>query len=202
MAKSISVIPPEKELVEYKEKVSGVKVAADNYVVASQDDFSKGADLLRQVKDVKKFLTDKKEEITRPLMQALASVRDLFKPLEGAYADAEKTIKAKMLAYQEEEETRIAKEKERIANRVEKGTMRADTAAGKLENLGDVATSVSGSIGKVNTRVLTKVRVIDESIVPREYLSPNLTLIAEAVLRKGIEIPGVEKYEEKVIVSK
>src|SRR3990167_8543279 len=111
MNKETSVIP-QKELAQYKEKVSTVQNAANNYVVANQPDYEAGADLLHHVKEAKNFLTTRKEEITRPLMNALASVRDLFKPLEGAYAEAEKTIKAKMLAYQMVEEERIEKEKE------------------------------------------------------------------------------------------
>ena len=202
MTKEISVIPPEKELAEYKEKASTVQQAANNYAIATKGDFDAGADLLHQVKETKNFLTSRKEEITRPLMNALASVRDFFKPFESAYAEAEKTIKAKMLAYQVAEEERIEKEKERIAKRIDKGTMKAETAINKLENLGSANTAASGAVGKVTTRTLTKIRIINETLIPREYMSPNLPLITEAILRKGVEIQGVEKYTEKVIAGR
>ena len=100
------------------------------------------------------------------------------------------------------EEERIEKEKERIAKRIDKGTMKAETAINKLENLGSANTAASGAVGKVTTRTLTKIRIINETLIPREYMSPNLPLITEAILRKGVEIQGVEKYTEKVIAGR
>lgn len=190
---------PTKELAEYRSQILAVQRTANEWEIKEAKDFENGADMLHQVKEIETIITTRKEDITRPLMQALASARDLFKPLELGYADAKKVIKAKMLAYQIEEEERIKKEEERIAKRVDKGTMRADTAAGKLEALGTAPTSVAG---KVSTRTMTKVRIIDETVIPREYLVPDMVKITEAVLRQKVEIPGVEKYEEKVLVSK
>lgn len=75
--------------------------------------------------------------------------------------------------------------------RAEKGTMRADTA---IEKLGSIGTGT-----KMKTRTLTKVRVVDETLVPREYLVVDMLKVTEAVLRQNIEIPGVEKYQEKIV---
>lgn len=202
MAKEIAVLPPSKELAEYRTQILGVQKSANDYEIKTQKDLDHGADILHTIKEIKNVLTTRKEEITRPLMQALASARDLFKPLELGYADAEKVMKAKMLAYQIEEDERIKKEQERIEKRVEKGTMRADTAAGKLESLGEAPTSAKGAVGKVQTRTLVKVRIVDETAIPREYLMPNMAAITEAVLRQNAQIPGVERYEEKVLASR
>lgn len=182
------------ELAEIKSQVSGVQMAANALNVSNQAEMDLATKLLHDVKQAEKIVTAKKEEITRPLMKSLSNVRDLFKPIELNIADAIKTIKAKMLAWQIEEEEKVEKEKTRIAARVEKGTMRADTAAGKLEAVGDGP--------KSNVRTLKKVRVVDETIIPREYLTPNLTLITEDILRKGVTIAGCEIYEEKQIVAK
>ncbi len=182
------------ELTEIKSQVLGVQQAAQALVVNSVESMNMATELLSNVSKVEKFITNRKEEITRPLMKSLASLRDLFKPLELGHADAKKTIKAKMLAYQIEEEDRIQKEKDKITKRVEKGTMRADTAVSKLENVGEAP--------KSNMRETKKVRVIDETAIPREYMVPNLIAITEAILRKNETIPGVEMYIEKSIVAR
>ncbi len=198
--KEVAVIPPEKELKEYKSQVTFVQKAANDLVISSNEDMEKGTDLLNAVKQIKTAITERKEQITRPLMTALASARDLFKPLETGHAEAEKTIKAKMLAFSESEQTRIDTDKDRIQKRVEKGTMKVETALDKLENLGEVGKSFSGDSGKVSIRVIRKVRVVDETLLPREYLVPDLKKITQDALQ-GKLIPGIDIYEEKVVAA-
>lgn len=202
MSKELSVLPPAKEMTEIKQQVFSVQEAANKLIIDSKETMALGADLLHNVKKVEDLIVERKEGITRPLMTALASVRDLFKPLELAHADAKKTIKAKMLAFQIEEDEKIEKEKARIAARVAKGTMRVDTATDKLESIGEAGAKTVGSVGKTSIREVKKVRVIDESSIPREYMVPNMTAITEAIIRNGAVIPGVEMYVEKSIVGR
>lgn len=190
------------DLVEIKSQISIVEQSANNLKVENQKDMNKATDVLHNVRMAEKYITEKKTEITGPLMKSLASIRDLFKPLETSLQLANKTIKEKMLAWQIAEDERVQKEKDRITKRVEKGTMKAETAAGKLETLGDAPVKSSGEVGKSTIREVKKVRIIDESIIPREYLIPNMTAITEAVIRKGAIIPGIETYVEKSIVSR
>ena len=199
--KEVTLIPPEKEIKEYKDQVLFVQKAANSLEIKSPEDMAKGSDLLDAVKKVEASIIERKEQITRPLMTALASARDLFKPLEVGHVEAKKTIKAKMLEYSLAEEERINKEKERVEKRVEKGTMRTDTAIKKMEEIGDVQKSFEGGTGKTSIRTITKVRIVDESLIPREYLVPDMTKITEAVLRQKLTIAGVETYEEKSIVG-
>lgn len=182
--------------VETKKLVLTAQQSANALKVETVKEAEKGSDLLRSIKDYRKSLTDRKEEMTRPLMKSLASIRDLFKPLELDLTDAEKIVKSKLLAFSIEEEERIARETAKVEAKVAKGTMRADTAASKLEDIGQV-TKVKGA--QVKTR--TKVRVEDETLIPREYLMPDMAKITDAVLHQNISIPGVLRYEEKLIAA-
>lgn len=190
------------ELTEIKTQVSSVQEAANALKVENQEDMNRATDALHNVSKAEKYVVEKKEAITRPLMKSLSAIRDLFKPLETNLADAKKIIKGKMLAWQIEEDDRITKEKERIAKRVEKGTMRPDTAAGKMEAVGEAPVKSTGEVGKSSIRTVKKVRVMDETMIPREYLLVNMTAITEAVIKKGIDVPGTETYEEKMIVGR
>lgn len=185
---------PEQELSEIKTQVLTVQKGANALVVDSKESMEIATNSLKAVTEAEKYVTTRKEEITRPLMKSLASIRDLFKPLESNLADAKKIIKSKILAYTIEEDERINKEKLRIAARVEKGTMKAETAAGKLEAVGEAP--------KTGVRTLKKVRIVDETAIPREFMLPNMALITEALLKKGESIPGCELYEEKTIVAR
>jgi len=193
----------DKELAVIKKEVSSIVSMAQSFQVENQEQEKESVDLLAKIKTTQKMITARKEEITRPLMTSLSKVRDLFKPREEDLAQAEKIIKQKVLAYRIEEEEKIEKEKARIAARVEKGTMKVETAANKLSEIKDVPKTVSGNSGsKLSTVTLQKVRILDEMSIPREYLVPDLKKIAEAVLKQGLSIPGVEKYEEKSLASR
>ncbi len=182
------------EVAEYKPQVLNVQSVANSYTVASQEDVSAGEELLRNIRDVRRGMDERKTDITRPLMKSLASVRDLFKPLELGLTDAEKTVKSKLLAFSIEHEEAAQKEQERIAKRVEKGTMLPETAAGKMEALSDKKV-------KTNTRTIEKLVITDETLIPREYMIVNRVAVTEA-LWAGVQVPGAEMRKEKIIAVK
>lgn len=184
-----------KELTEIKSQVSVVQLKANALNIENQMDADVATELLHNVKQAQKALDEKKTGITRPLMQSLSQIRELFKPLESNLADATSIIKSKILAWTIEEQDKKDKEQARIAARVEKGTMRADTAASKLE-------TISKDEPRTNMRTLKKVRIVDDTVIPREWLVPDMIRITEAVLRQGLVIPGIECYEEKSIIAK
>jgi hypothetical protein len=80
--------------------------------------------------------------------------------------------------------------------------MRVDTAVIKLEEAGEIKTSFDGAKSKTLIRKMTKIRIVDKALVPREFMIPDLKLITQAVLKNKLVIPGVETYEEKSIVSR
>lgn len=181
-----------------KQQVSVVEQQANNLVIASPEDQRIGADLLHSIKDASKAVKKQKEEMTKPIMSGLASIRDFFKKFESPLEVAEKTVKEKLLAFQDIEDARILKEQSRVEARVEKGTMRPDTAADKIAAIEATKTEKPATM---QVRKIKKVRVMDETMVPVEYMLPNMPKITEAVLRQGIAIPGCELYEEKSIAS-
>lgn len=120
------------DLGEHRNQVAALQKASQIFEIAIPEDMRRGEEFLKDIKHVIKAVEERKTTITRPLMTSLASVRDLFKPLEMGLTDAQKTVKAKMLAYSIEQEQRAAEEAAKIEAKVEKGLMRADTAANKL----------------------------------------------------------------------
>ena len=190
-----------KEVSLVKQQATKALNAANELTIASQEDMVKATDILSKIKTVGKMIKERKEQITKPLNEALSSARDLFRPIEDDTSAAEKVIKTKMLTWQSAEDARAKKEEDRITARVEKGTMRADTAAEKLQNIAPAPTAVQGKVGAVKTMIIKKYRVTDETKLPREYLMPNMPAITEA-LKAGTVIPGAEMYEEKVISAR
>lgn len=189
------------EVAIVKQQATKALNAANDVQITTQEQYEVATDLLSKIKTVGKMLKERKEEITRPLMDALNSARDLFKPIEQSHADAERIIKSKMVAYQYEQERIQAAEQAKIAARVEKGTMKQETAIKKMEAMPEVPTTARGKVGMVSTRIMKKLVINDENAVPREYCSPDNTKI-KAALDAGKDVPGASYIEEKVISAR
>ncbi len=183
-----------KIIEEHRGQVLLVQKAANEYVATGALGVEEGERFLKDIKDIETALTTRKEEITRPLMKSLSSIRDLFKPLELGLTDAKKTIKAKILAYTIEQETKAQIEVERLEKRVEKGTMKAETAAGKLA-------TIESSKVKANTRTLRKLSIVDETLIPRSFLVPDREKITKALFA-GEVVSGAALVEEKILATR
>ena len=190
-----------KEVSVVKQQATKALTAAQELAIASQEDMVKATDILSKIKTVGKMIKERKEAITKPLMESLNSVRDLFRPIESNHVEAEKIIKTKMLAWQDAEDKRAEAERAKVAARVEKGTMKPETAVEKMEQIQDAPVTTKGKVGTVSTKIIKKYRVTDESKLPREFLTPDMGKITEA-LKAGQAVPGAEMYEEKVISAR
>lgn len=186
------------ELDVVQDQTSKAMQMATELIIDSDAKMFEATDLLKKIKVVGKMITEKKELITKPLNQALKEARDMFRPIEESCAESESLVKRKMIAYQNEQERIRKAELAKIEKKVETGTMKVETAIKKIETVQEVQKSVQGEFGAASTRIIKKVRITDENLIPREYLVPDMKKI-ETVAKAGVEIPGVEVYEEKSI---
>ena len=189
----------ELQLAPLKAQVTKVVESAQEITIKTADDMASAVDILGKVKDIGKKITAQKETITKPLNEALKNARALFKPLEEQWEEAEKVIKYKMVKYQTLEEAKAEKKLEQIEARVEAGTLSFDKAVAKMEDL-EPETKVSTEDFSLKFRIDKKVEIIDEKLIPREYLVPDMVLIRKEVLA-GKEIAGTRIVEVKTPVS-
>lgn len=162
---------------------------------------SSASDLLKDLKTVEKAIVERKQEITKPLMSALSSARDLFLPLEKGYKNSKEVINTKMIGYSDRKDEEVEKEISRVERRVLKGTMKNETAIQKLEEVGEVKKSFAGARSKTVFKKDKQFKIVDESLIPREYLTPDTKKIKKAVIIGNDTISGVEVYIDKSIVS-
>lgn len=185
-----------KELSVLKSQVSKAETAALALKIESQEDYEKGVDIGVKLKQVGKAVKQQKELITRPLNDALKAARDFFNPIESQFDSAELIVKNKLLAYKRKKDEEARIEEERLAARVEKGTMKIETAEKKIDAIERVENTTRGKVGELQVRKLKKVRITDEALIPRSYLVPDLVLIRKDALA-GVVIAGTEVYEDE-----
>jgi hypothetical protein len=189
-----------KELTVLKGAVSKLENQATSVTISTAEEYAGAADLIAKLKETGSLIKAKKESITKPLNEALKNARELFAPIETQFANAEAIVKTKILGYKQKIDAEAREADAKIAARVEKGTLKMETAERKLDEVERVETTTRGSVGEVQIRKIRKVRITDEAALPREYLIPDNVAIRRDALG-GKTIPGVEVYEEEQVAA-
>lgn len=194
-------------LTPVKRQVTTISNQAGDLYIDSQESLSQATDILSKIKTASKDVKKRKEEITKPLNDALKSARSLFKPIEDDLASAERTIKDKMLDYSNEVERKAAEQAAKLEKRVEKGTMRTDTAMRKMDEIETLGTQVQGENGTVQFRTVRNIKIVDPTKIPLKCLMNEKVLAAiSAAVRtdvlNGTKVDGVEIVEERQVAAK
>lgn len=194
-------------LTPVKRQVTTISNQAGELFIDSKESLAQATDILSKIKTASKDVKNRKEEITKPLNEALKSARSFFKPLEDDLATAERTIKGKMLDYSNEVERKAAEEAAKLEKRVEKGTMRVDTAMRKMDEIETVDSQVKGESGAIQFRTVRNIKIVDPTKIPLKYLMNEKVLAAiSAAVRtdvlNGTKVDGVEIVEEKQVAAK
>jgi hypothetical protein len=150
-----------------------------------------------KLKEIAKDIGAKKKGIVGPLNTALKRVRDLFKPVEEKLEQAIADVTDGLVAYQEQALKAVEIKKERLEDRLGWGEITLEKADALLEK-----TRENVGAGIVPTRPVRVVKVIDETLVPREYLMVDFAKIKADALA-GKVIPGVVvETEQQVFVKR
>lgn len=181
----------DKELQIVKQNTNKAMSAAQALTITTDEDLNGATELLTKINLAGDMIKKRKEEITKPLNEALKSARELFRPLEDAQQNAKQIVAQKMVDYKRAQDEARRKEQERLAARVEKGTMKPETAMRKMEELPDAPKSVKTEAGAVSFKEVPVAIITDETQIPRTYLVPDMVKINKAI-RAGIEIPGIK----------
>jgi hypothetical protein len=160
--------------------------------ITSDDEFAAAGELVKVVKRRSQELQAVKDGITKPMRESLSATQALFKPVESRYEEAERLLKEKISTYlkRRQEENRAA--------------LQAAAAANDITTAIDLASKAAPVQEGISTRVTFDAEIVDESLIPREYLVPDFTKI-RAVVRasKGTAvIPGVRAVERTSVAVK
>jgi len=197
---------------------------AESFSISSNKAYAEAGEILKTIKGRYREIENKRREMTLPLDEAKKRVMDFFRqPLERL-SNAERLIKGAMVAFTQEqerirqaEEQRIQalarEEQERLDKELEKQITQAQEEGDneRAESLLDTATKIAvplvqtekPKVQGIKTITRWRYKIVDEALIPREYLMPNEKLLADmAIMTKGtIKVPGVEFYSESIVAS-
>lgn len=172
---------------------------ATTLVVNSQESMLQAATLLGKVKELKKATITEEELLADKL-----SKLDLTKQYEEKRAfrlkieKAIKFISEQVNKFQTLEARRASEEAARLAARVERGTMKLETAIRKTDEILKPLEEFKTADGTVNFRTIPKLDITDAKLIPRAYLIVDEVAVF-AALKAGTSIPGAQIIQVKSI---
>jgi hypothetical protein len=190
----------EKSLAPYQKSVSLILEEASNLTIKNEEEIKEATDILSRISTIEKRVKAEKEKLTKPATEIIKWARSVFSPIEKNYKEAEYIIKDKMILYNQKLEEKNRKKLEAISKKVEEGKIDIDKASENIESL-KTQNSYKGEEGGIQFKTLKKLNIIDESKLPRIYLIPNERKIKEALIN-GIEVPGAEIINEKIVAKR
>lgn len=185
---------PRKTTLKVMEEVKAIKITSSALLIDASNLFLK-------IKKAQKLMAAEKEKMMRPLLTAVNVERGRWKDPENELIQAETLIEAKIKEYNRVTREEAERKQAQIDARVEKGTMREDTAMVKKLEIQQPQKAVFTNLGSMTEKNVKKVEIFDESLVPREYCDVNEVRVRKAAL-SGIEIPGVRVVDDTVIAGK
>ena len=146
---------------EDTKEIALVVKAAQELNVKTFEQVMDAADVLYDVKRIGEKITERKEEITKPMNEALKSARAFFKPFEKQYEEAEAIVKDKVLQYHQ--------------------------AHWAENNVPD--NTVHGMKGKVTITERFTLEIEDADAIPRNLCNPDTERVKKA-LEAGLKVKG------------
>jgi colicin import membrane protein len=217
------------EVREAQELVARTEAAITGFKISTPVEYENSATVLKKIKAGQKRLEELRTAITGPLNAALKAVNDLFRAPADKLAAAERSIKAEINRYAEEQE-RIRREEQRKADEAarkeqEKLQAQAQRAAekGKVEKAAELeqraATVVAPVIHReppkvtgISAREVWKAEVTDlaalvkaiaEGKAPLALVQANTTVVGQQArsLKQDFQVPGVKVWAERQIAA-
>lgn len=185
-----------KVIATVKTQASKAISFANSLAVKSDEDYTAAMEEGKRIKTILEGAESRESEITKPLNEALKSTRSLFKPIKDNLSEALFVIRTKMTIFHKEKLEKADIEKKKLADKVDSGYMKPETAMKKAESINEPQKTVASESASATMRTVKKWRVIDKSKIPLNFMEPNMVAI-KASFRAGTPVDGVEEYEEQ-----
>ena len=195
-----------KDLVVVKEKVKGMQAMIDSTFVTTDAELDGVADKIKSVKLLGKAIKQMKEKFTEPAKAIIAQAKDMYDAPLKQCLNAEEVLKGRANRYMSEKEAERRAAEAKIAARVEKGTMRTDTAMKKIEALPETQQTVRTDTGAGLRQSKRRVaKISDPNLIPDEYWVIDEVRVRRDAIERDKQslpqIPGMEIIEEAYLSS-
>ncbi len=192
-----------------KGEVTTLEEQIADLVVNDEVSLAQASDLIKATKDICKKIEEEKKRFTAPAKEIISAAKAKYDPLIIALERIEDAIKAHAKSYMLEREAQRKEAEAKIAARVEKGTLKAETAMKKIDALptDQLKAQTADSALRIQKRrdvevmalnLLTPIEVYN--LAMQGYLVWDMVKVRKEAL-EGDKIVGVKVIEKDVIQS-
>lgn len=183
----------DKEIVVIEQEISPIVKKAEAMKVVDAKTMGQASLMLSELNVQKDRITEEKEKVTKPLMEALGAERKRWKPIENNLDEAIGYLRGSIGSYQTEEIKRVREEENKIASRVGegKGKLKVETAVAKMEDVDRPEDKVVTDAGMVKFREDKVLKITNALDIPRKFLVINERALLDA-LKAGEVVSGAE----------
>jgi hypothetical protein len=194
------------EITIVKQKISVMRKMVDDTKVENDEDLANVSDKVKNIKFLGKYIEQEKEKYTEPAKKIIAEAREQYDPYIKDCKDAEMNLKEKAKVYMIAKESKRREDEKKIADRVERGTLKQETAMKKIEELPESTKTIRTDKNSGLTISKRKVaEIVEPNLIPDEYWEINEVRVRKDALereKKGEpQIPGVVIREESDLKS-
>lgn len=193
---------------QYENEITIIEVKANEIVVDNNDSLNTAVDYLSHIANTKKNVEDTRKTMVKPINDGLKAINEWFKRFSVPLEQADKTLRGKILVYRQEQDRLRREEEERLRKLQEKEQKRLERQAAKKGappppppvaalSVHTQDKTVRSGMGTVSAKRVWKVEVVDESMLPREYMIPNYKAINAAVKAGVRQISGCRIWQEE-----
>lgn len=183
-----------------EKEVNPIVATAQALVIKDAQGMSGAVELLSQVNKNLDRVSAEEDKVVKPMKEALKAEQGRWKPVKTMLEAARDALRSTMSKYQTEQNRIKAEAETKLAARVDKGTMKLETAVPKVAEIDTPAQSVETDAGMVKFRTVQKLVITSVVDLPRQYLVPDEAAIKTA-LKAGIAVPGARLVEEQTPVN-
>ena len=187
----------EKELTieVVQKKVNGMQTMLDAYPVSNDAELAGVSDKIKDIKTLCKAITAQKEKFTLPAKEIIANANEKFDPYIKACKNAEEVLKLRAVKYHNEQEAKRIADEKKLADKVDSGYMKSETAVKKMEAMPEVQKTVTTQSSGLRFTKRKVAVIFDLSLIPKEYWVVDEVKVRKEALA-GVMIPGVKVEEQ------
>lgn len=195
-----------KELAIVKEKLTGMSKMVLETTVTNDEELASISDKIKNVKQLGTYIKSLSDKLVAPAKAIIDQAKAMYDIPQKECKNAEMALKRKAEIYLEKKEADRKAEELKIANKVESGYIKPETAVAKLENLGEVEKKVVTTNSTLSMTKRKVPEIVDPNLIPDEYWIIDEVRVRKDALEReknGQEqIPGVIIKEVSTINSR
>lgn len=205
-----TVLENDPNYLELLENIDKALEESSMIVVVTESDVAAAANFISNFKKIEKRIESYRKELVQPLMEKKADIDSFFKEIPSKFADELNRLNKEVLDFkiklQEEARKKAVEERKRLEEEALQNAIKEgrDEPAIIPEVIPQTKKISEMNTLRVTTRRTKTIRVIDEKLIPREYLVADEKKIRAERMKYDFEakstIPGVEfTFDESVV---